>query len=179
MKAKNPQVLTGPEPSQRTLSSQESEGQDEHGKASYDFHHFPPFGVWVSLTGLTHHKDRMYTFNTLVVFIRSQRGGNSRPPPVPTPRPRNLSRPWRTKVSLKPWLRNQAGPRPPSALVQRGWEGVEDQRAEEEMGGTGQSSAGPAVTLTSQLQMTAALCLTLTCGVPSQPASPCRSPRGG
>lgn len=33
VKAKNPQVLTGPEPSQRTLSSQESEGQN--GKASY------------------------------------------------------------------------------------------------------------------------------------------------
>lgn len=33
VKAKSPQVLTGPEPSQRTLSSQESEGQN--GKASF------------------------------------------------------------------------------------------------------------------------------------------------
>lgn len=83
-------------------------------------------------------------------------------------------------MSPKPWLRNQADPgtQPPSALVQRVWGEVEDQRAEEEMVGTGQSSAGPAVTLTSQLQMTAALCLTLTCGVLSEPASPCRSHRG-
>lgn len=81
---------------------------------------------------------------------------------------------------MKPWLRNQAdpGPQPPSALVPRGLEAAEDQRAEEEMVGTGQGSAGPAVTLTLRLRMTAALCSTLTCGVLSEPASPCRSHRG-
>ncbi|TNM99764.1 hypothetical protein fugu_012797 [Takifugu bimaculatus] len=86
VKAKNPQVLTGPEPSQRTLSSQESE--DKHGKASHDG--FSPFST-ISLPGLTHCKDRLYVFNALVVFIRLQRGVNSRPPRVPTPKPRNLS----------------------------------------------------------------------------------------
>lgn len=34
VKAKNAQVLTGPEPSQRSLSSLENEGQDQNGKAS-------------------------------------------------------------------------------------------------------------------------------------------------
>lgn len=76
-------------------------------------------------------------------------------------------------MSLKPWLSNQADP----GLLQGVWEEVEEQRAEGETAGTGRSSAGPAVTLTSQLQMTAALCLTSTCGVLSDPASPCRSHR--
>lgn len=34
VKAKSPQVLTGPEPSQRSLSSPENQGQDKTGRAS-------------------------------------------------------------------------------------------------------------------------------------------------